>query len=552
MNDLLDKIKSTVLISKFISGFLVLKKSGNDRFKTCCPFHKEKTPSFHIDDRRGMYKCFGCGESGDIISFVQKHENLDFKESLEYIAQICNIEYTKYNNISNEYNIKTIMVQMNKIALEFFQKSINSKVGIYLNRRKILDEKSKYFNIGYAADSYNNLLTLLKENNFSDSEIMESGLIGKSENGKMYSVFRDRIMIPIFDIQGNVIGFGGRSLDDKIQPKYLNSRDSLIFKKGELLYNIHNAKKIHSDLCLVVEGYMDVISLYDINIPVVATLGTAISENQINLLSRYWKNAVFWLDSDKAGINATMRIIQIILQMEKCEINIKFVMQKSVKDPDEYFNKYGKSAVLNEINQAMPMHEFIWLYFSQAVNFQDPQDLISLQQKIDDFIKIIVNKMIKKEYASYFKNMIYKAKFVHRAKKDSILKIQNNNLSKLDIIEGLMIYILVNKPDLLELDLNISFNNKNLADVFEKIIINEIEEIDITSEIFENIPIETIDLCGNIQNQFEKLMILRNIEILELEFQKLLQNGDISGKMNALIKEKQKLLQSVKDKDILS
>ena len=363
MNNVIEEIKSRCDIVDVIGQVVALKKAGSN-FKGLCPFHGEKTPSFVVSEGKQIFTCFGCGASGDVLSFVMKYYNLDFIQAVEKLAKEYSIDLpTTYGNSGK----KSELYDINKRAAHFFFDAIRdgrNEGYRYLESRGINREMIKHFGLGYADESWDGLckkflppggdaaMEELKEN------MLKLGLIDNSK-GRCYDKFRNRIIFPIINTSGKVIGFGGRTLNKDGIPKYLNSPESLIFSKKNNLYGLNVAKQGISkrDTVVLVEGYMDVISLHQRGIDyAVATLGTALTENQAKLLRRYTRNIVFAYDMDSAGRAATMRGIEIL---KKQDLNIKIMKLPEGKDPDEYIKKCGREEFEARVKESLPATEYM-------------------------------------------------------------------------------------------------------------------------------------------------------------------------------------------------
>lgn len=346
IKDIIEEIKARCDIASIISEYMNIKQSGAN-YKGLCPFHGEKTPSFYINTSKQIYKCFGCGEGGDVINFVMKMENLDFMDAVKILANKCGIEIN--TNMNEETRIKIEKSKkfqdIHTEAARFYLSNLLGSKNLgyeYLRIRGLDDKIIKKFGLGFSLDSWNSLMNTLISKGYKKQDLLDCGLIAKNRDGtNCYDKFRNRVMFPIFDYRGNIIGFGGRVLDDSL-PKYLNSPDTLIFNKKQNLYGLNFARKnLESKTIVLVEGYMDLISLYQYGIKnVVATLGTALTEQQGILIKRYADTAIISYDSDEAGIKATLRAIDILT---KLGINVKVLDLKDAKDPDEFVRKYGLS-----------------------------------------------------------------------------------------------------------------------------------------------------------------------------------------------------------------
>ncbi|NLK65390.1 MAG: DNA primase, partial [Tissierellia bacterium] len=361
-----------------------------------CPFHKEKTPSFIVSPDKQIFHCFGCGESGDSISFLTKYKNYTFVEAAEYLANRAGIVLEEINSSKIKINKQTAdaLYKINRDAAVYFYKNLRKAphVTAYLNSRNIKSNVIKMFGIGYANDEWDNLLNYLKNIGYKIEDILKAGLIIKNEkNNTYYDRFRNRVIFPIFDIKKRIIGFGGRVLDDSL-PKYLNSPESLIFNKGYNLYGLNIAKEnVRNKSFILVEGYMDVIKMHVHGYnTAVAALGTSFTENQVKLLKRYSKNYYIAFDSDDAGQKASLKAINLL---KKNNLNAKIVIMKDAKDPDEYLNKYGRASFDKLIENSLDYYNFLEFHFREILENSNKVEYIN---KIFDNI-VNVNSEIERE-----------------------------------------------------------------------------------------------------------------------------------------------------------
>lgn len=355
-NQIIDEIKSRCNIVDVIGSVVSLKKKGAN-YQGLCPFHNEKTPSFVVSETKQLFTCFGCHESGDVIQFVMKYYNLTFVEALEKLAAQCGMNV---DDIFRKGEKKDIYYEVNREAARFFFKALRAtdNPGLkYILGRGLSKETLHDFGIGYADESWDSLYNYLKGRGYDEKVMIKLGLVSKSAKGKCYDRFRNRVIFPIQNTAGKVIGFGGRALGDDM-PKYLNSPETPVFSKKNNLYAL-NVTKNHinqSDQAILVEGYMDVISLYQGGVKnVSASLGTALTENQSKLLKRYTKNVVLSYDADSAGINAAIRGSEI-LHKEGCKVKVLHITDG--KDPDDFIKAKGKEAYYNLVSKATPYGDF--------------------------------------------------------------------------------------------------------------------------------------------------------------------------------------------------
>ncbi len=346
--NVIDDVRMGNDIIDVINKYTTLKQRGSNYFGLC-PFHKEKSPSFSVSPDKQLYYCFGCGASGNVISFIMQKENYDFVETVKFLAQRINytLPQEQYSNEAKEKNeIKNQLYEIHKKAARHFYDNLNSKLGEtavkYLDKRNIIINIRRKYGLGYSFFK-NDLYKFLKDNGYNDDIILESGLVLRDKNGGFYDRFINRLMFPIIDVQGRIIGFGGRSLDTsesgRKTPKYLNSPDTPIFNKSHNLYSINFARNSKTREFILVEGYMDVISLYQAGFHnAVAALGTAFNENHANALKRYADKVILLFDSDDAGEKAVLRAIPVLVASG---IYPKVMQVTNAKDPDEFINKYG-------------------------------------------------------------------------------------------------------------------------------------------------------------------------------------------------------------------
>ncbi|MCC3867024.1 DNA primase [Terrisporobacter mayombei] len=404
MRDLIDEVKNRCDIVNVISQYINLKNSGSN-YSGLCPFHNEKTGSFHVNQKKQIYKCFGCGEGGDVINFIMKIENLDFIEAVKLLAEKNGIEFKTNLSEADKAKMESIKLMQDihlKAARFYFANLINSKnPGYdYLRRRGLSDKIIKKFGLGYSLDSWNSLMDYLLSIGYEKKDLVKSGLVTHKENGnKYYDRFRNRVMFPIFDYRGNVIGFGGRVLDNSL-PKYLNSPDSLLFNKRFNLYGLNYAKKsISNDTLILVEGYMDLISLYEHGIEnVVATLGTALTNEQGKLIKRYASTAIISYDSDDAGVKATLRAIEILRGQN---INVKILNLKDCKDPDDFVKKYKKEGFLKAIENSVSHIVFQINILKRKFDFNKDEHLIKFAKEAALIIKTLSSPVEKDYYIKY-------------------------------------------------------------------------------------------------------------------------------------------------------
>ena len=358
--EIIDKIKENNDIVEIIQEKVNLKRSGAN-FTGLCPFHSEKTPSFSVSRQKQIYKCFGCGEGGNVITFIMKTQKLNFEESIRLLAQRAGIEIPEENEEQTGVRLaKETIENINRIAARFYFDHLrsNQKARSYFLNRGIEEATITKFGLGFAPDSWDALYKHLQEKGFRDDDIKASGLMSGMDRGKCYDRFRNRLIFPVFDYRGRVTGFGARVFDDS-KPKYLNSPETLLFHKGTNLYGLNFALKSlqkNDDTLIVVEGYMDCISLHQAGIyQAVAALGTALTPIQARLMKRYVRKVITSFDADAAGQSATLRGLEILVN-EGFEVKILEIPDG--KDPDDYIKAHGQAAFHQLMDKALSFTEF--------------------------------------------------------------------------------------------------------------------------------------------------------------------------------------------------
>ncbi len=367
-DDLYNEICMANDIVDYASSFLSLKKSGRS-YMACCPFHNEKTPSFHIDRDKQLFHCFGCGASGNFVQLVMRLESLDYRDAIRLLAERANITIPEsgIRQSSELSKKKDEIYEMNRIAARYFydclmKQGVGDKARAYFAGRKLSRETIIKFGLGYAPDEFDALVRYLTEKGYKSEDMVEAGLAIKTKNGKFMDKFRDRVMFPIINVRGKVIGFGGRIMAEKTTPdgrklaKYLNTAETIVFDKGSNLFALNLAKSSNAPDLILCEGYMDVISVHQAGIKnCVATLGTAITDMQAKLMLRYGREILICYDMDEAGTKAALRAIDIIAAAGG---KSRIIRISGAKDPDEYIRKYGVSGFKKAIEKALPSTEF--------------------------------------------------------------------------------------------------------------------------------------------------------------------------------------------------
>lgn len=340
MQDL--KYKNNVV--EIISSYVPLKKSGKNYIGRC-PFHSEKTPSFFVFPDTESFYCFGCGMGGDVISFIEKIENIDFSEAIKLLAERSGMEIPEHNDNNSLSALRKRILEINKITANYFYKCLFTKQGekalSYLLNRGLTKETIKHFGLGYSPPDFYTTINYLKKLGYTDYELIQADIAIKTKNNKIIPKFIDRVIYPLVDLRGNVVGFSGRTMEvEHNGRKYVNTSDTPVFKKSNIIYGLNYAKNTKSKELIVVEGYMDVISLHQSGFEnTIASMGTAFTIDQAKILSRYCEAVILCFDSDQAGEKATERSIQI---MREVDIPIKILRIPGSKDPDEFIKSNGE------------------------------------------------------------------------------------------------------------------------------------------------------------------------------------------------------------------
>lgn len=558
--ELIEEIKNSNDIVDIISQYVNLKRSGRNFFGLC-PFHKEKSPSFSVSPDKQIFHCFGCGAGGNVIHFISKIENADFKEAIGILANRAGIELPTLNNYEDNKTalLKSKVYEINQIAAEFYHQNLykpTSKIGQeYIKKRKLDNRTLKSFLIGYSGN-FDELYRILKQNGFTEEEILASSLVNKTDDGKYIDRFRKRVMFPIQDTRNKVIAFGGRVTDDS-KPKYINSPENIVYSKARHLFGLNVAKRGELKNIIIVEGYMDAISLYQRGITnVVASLGTALTEAQGRLLRRYSERVTIGYDSDGAGQAATLRGLEI-LQNIGCDVRILQI--SGAKDPDEYVIKYGPERFLKCVEQAISLVEFKVKMLKQSLNLDNINDKIKFLNQVAKILSNVTNSIERELYVEKIANEYNVSKEAIYGEVNKLIYAKNTGEKTLEkpIVkkeikkekqeidssttkrENLIIYLLINYPQesykkiksvISENDMKLEENQKILKKMYEEIekgninidILNYFEEqniIDHISGIMSyDFEISDLNKCiEDVVNTYEKdKLINRRQEILDI------------------------------------
>ncbi|QNE68122.1 DNA primase [Fusobacterium hwasookii] len=481
----IDKLLDNLRIEEVVGEFIELKKVGSS-YKGLCPFHADTNPSFSVTPEKKICKCFVCGSGGNSINFYSKIKNISYTEAIRELAKKYRINIKEYNNTNSNENYEKFYNIMEETHNFFMDKmfSQDSRGALeYLSNRGLDTDLIKEHQLGYASPKWSELYELLNSKGYSDEDLLALGLVKKSEEGRIYDAFRNRIIFPIFSPSGRIIAFGGRSLekDDSI-PKYINSPDTPIFKKGKNIYGIERAINIkNKNYSILMEGYMDVLSanIFDFDTSI-APLGTALTEEQAQLIKRYSSNILLSFDMDKAGISATERA-SFILKAQG--FNIRVLQFEESKDPDEFLKKNGREAFLKVVENSLEIFDFLYNLYSSEY---DLNNIIAKQNFIERFKEFFINIENDLEKEMYLKKLsektdisidVLRKTLVEQNKKHFIRKdyideaqekIEKKEFKQANNLEMAIIKMLLRKPN-----------------YYENFFINENLESDIAKKIFK-------------------------------------------------------------------
>ncbi len=388
-----------------VSGYVRLgKKSGSNMFGLC-PFHSEKTPSFSVSPDKQIYHCFGCGKGGGVINFIMEIENLSFPEAVEFLARRAGMPMPEQENDA-ESRKRARMLALNKDAARFFYEQLSTPAGgaarDYMAKRRIGVATAKNFGIGFAPDSWDSLRSAMKAKGYNDFEMADAGLVRRGKTSGFYDTFRNRLMFPVIDVRGNVIGFSGRILGDG-EPKYMNSPETLVFNKSRNLFALNLAKKSKSGYIILSEGNIDVVSLHQAGFDsAVASLGTSLTPEQARLLSRYTNEVIIAYDNDGAGIKAAQRAIGIL---EKLDVKVKVLRLSGAKDPDEFIKLKGPDAFRNLLSASENQVDYRLRRVTEQYDLTVDEQKVAFLKEATDLVSELPNSLERQVYAIRVANM---------------------------------------------------------------------------------------------------------------------------------------------------
>jgi DNA primase len=455
----LDEIRARVPVSHVVSRRVTLKRAGRE-YKGLSPFKQEKTPSFTVNDQKGFYHCFSSGEHGDIFTFLTKTEGLTFREAVERLAADAGLPLPKQDAVAEKRLRKQLtLIDAMEAAAEIYCQALHSTSGAaareYIERRKLAAETLKEFRIGYAPADRFYLKSALTKKGFSEDQLIECGLLIRPDRGgPTFDRFRARVMIPIQDERGRVVAFGGRAINADVIPKYLNSPETELFHKGSIVFNFHRARQpaFARDEVIVVEGYMDAIAVYEAGVPnVVATLGTAFTEDQIKKLWRLASSPTVCFDGDQAGELAAFRAIDRVLPGLDVDQSFKFVFLPDNKDPDDLVRKDGATALRGVLDTAIPLHEALWRRELKSARLDTPEGKAGLERRFYRIMDTIHNKDVRRHYVTTLKIRLSKFFWDHeRRTKRYALYSPSLSVTHSPSVELIVLGMAVEYPEVFE------------------------------------------------------------------------------------------------------
>ncbi len=515
LEELRARVSVTQVVGRKVSWDLKKSNQSKGDMWAPCPFHKEKTASFHVDDQKGFYYCFGCHAKGDAISFVKETENVNFIEAVEILAKEAGLQMPEQDPQAKEKSsYRDELFKIMDLSVRFYQRSLSSAKGVrareYINSRKLTSKIIDEFELGFAPNSRTELFDYLLDKNIPEQQIIDTGMcLRPDDGGAVYDRFRDRIMYPIRDSRGRCIAFGGRAMSQNANAKYLNSPETKLFEKGRSLYNFSTARsalRTQSSL-IVAEGYMDVIALSQASFKAsVAPLGTAITKDQLALIWRISPSPVVALDGDRAGVNAAYRLIDLALPLIETGKTIKFALMPEGYDPDDLIKERGRDAMQNLVDEAISLADLLWRRETEGLSFDNPEARAALDKKLDQALSNIRDRQLKYHYQQHFKDLKWTA-FIKKSGKNFSGSQNNANAGKavkgsfiansdkknfISLKETVILAILVRYPSLIE-------TNKEKLTTMEW---NSKHHVLLLGEILNMGHLGYKDLMENLQNKF--------------------------------------------------
>ncbi|MFV0275106.1 MAG: DNA primase [Bacilli bacterium] len=564
-NTQIDEIRNKANIVEIISKYVDLLKKGKNYFGIC-PFHSDTNPSMSVSPDKQIYRCFVCGNSGNVFNFLMNYKNINFMESVSEVGETVGIN-VGYKTTVKENKKSKPEYQSYDLLTRFYSNILYSEYGKkaydYLIKRGITDEIIKHFKIGLTKDEYDVATRLLISKGFKENKLIELGITNKNSYG-YNDVFINRIVFPLFDLEGNAVGFSGRIYNNEDTSKYVNTKETELFKKGQLLYNYHNAKKevLKTKSIIIMEGFMDVIAAYKIGIEnCVATMGTSVTDNQLDLLKKLSNNIIICFDGDKAGLDSTYKLAKMLYENN---IKPKIVKLDKGLDPDEYIDQFGKHNFKIKIDNPISFLEFKLEYYKKDKNLNDSEDLVSY---IDDIImelatiedEILIDltlekistdiKISKQQLLSKFKN---KSTIIKREVENKPIITDKKLANKYIVAANNLLFYMFKYKNILDLfyESDIYMPSKELRILTEELraFYKKNEKVDVASLITNFKNTELINLTTKISEL--DLSNEYNINLIN-DYIKVIKEFNINKKINSLKIRQEKTFDTFEKEEIL-
>lgn len=470
--EVLEQIRQRVslyeVVSKHAQG---MKKKGNDWW-ACCPFHHEKSPSFHVHESKGYYHCFGCGAHGNVFDFIKEVRGGSFVDAVVYLGEMSgiNVQFQAYDK--DEQKKRQDGFDVLEKTASFYEKTLQSSKLAYFEKRGLSPETVKVFRLGLALEEWSALTDHLMQQGFKKDILVEANVASISEKKKsVFDRFRNRVMFPIESVDGKVVGFGGRVLNKEEEPKYLNSSETKFFNKRYMLYNLNRAREFirKENMAIVVEGYMDVIGLWNHGVKTaVAPMGTAITEDQVRLLWRFYESPIVCLDGDRAGRGAAVRIAKRILSALEPGKTLQFVWMPDGEDPDSFIKTHGKEGFEKVLTQPSSLEDVLWQDMIEGRDIASGDGRAAIESEIDELMKQVTHDTIRRHYGRSLKDRLWRG----GRKEPEITRLDSNQKEKNVLLEDKQAHIL----------LSILFRKIDLFEkVYEKVSSIEVKDPDLES-----------------------------------------------------------------------
>ncbi len=524
------QIRDIVRVSDIIRLRIILIKKGGGEYVGICPFHSEKTASFTVNDSKKFYHCFGCSAHGDVIKFVSETNGISYKEAAIKISNDNGIALPKVSAIlERQYAELDYIYNILDLATQFFVKKLTDNIIKYLTKRNISSEIIQNFSLGFAPGG-TELERFFKQKSIPLKDLLKAGLVGRKEDGRIYEIFNKRIIFPIKNIYNKIVGFGGRTIADDL-PKYINSPETSVFKKGEIMYgeNIATSYSYKDNFSIVVEGYMDVIALHQAGFKnAVASLGTSITETHLQKLWRSSDEIVSCLDGDNAGMRASSRLIDIAIPNIVSNRLVSFIELPFNLDPDDLIKDKGAQSFKNLLDNRLGLSEMIWKKEYNGKRFKTAEARAVLEKKFEDYCSKIRDTTLRVNFRRYFKemigdNLVYK-KLVNRNNMTINYQITSSKkYSEIEFLENSICTLLIKYPKIIcninlkESIINLDLNNQNLND-FKNWIIEIISQQDVNIS-------EVINEKTKNTRFYDTYLVLSSPDVLFLDLAFLNKNG---------------------------